>query len=193
MHRFNDLGHIHFVTANTHGRQKFFTDDKCCRLFLDNLDYYRKKFNLKIYGYCIMPDHVHLLVYFENPKLTISRIMHGVKGYSSRLINEYLFDSMSGRQDPPISFIGRQGSYALPLKSQGAGALATRRMRRIWQPSFYDFNIYSGKKFNEKLNYIHNNPISARLVEDISKYPYSSWRNYEIGDQSIFKTDFIEY
>jgi REP element-mobilizing transposase RayT len=88
-------------------------DEKCCELFLANLEFYRKKFELKVYGYCLMPDHVHLLSYFDNekfPDLTISKVMHGIKGYSSKVIYEYL-----------RSQAGRQGSYALPRLGQGAG------------------------------------------------------------------------
>jgi len=64
---------------------------------------------------------------------------------------------------------------------------------RIWQPRFYDFNIYTRKKFDEKLRYIHKNPIKHNLVKDISTYKYCSKRNYELNDHSIFKIDYLEY
>lgn len=32
---------------------------------------------------------------------------------------------------------------------------------RLWQPGFYDFNIYSQGKLLEKLDYVHNNPVKA--------------------------------
>jgi len=71
---------------------------------------------------------------------------------------------------------------------------------KIWQPSFYDFNVYSIKKLREKLNYIHKNPIKHGLVKDISQYKFCSWpglgqdrRNYEMNDHSTFKINYFEY
>ncbi|MCK4964120.1 MAG: hypothetical protein KAH98_02530 [Dehalococcoidia bacterium] len=45
---------------------------------------------------------------------------------------------------------------------------------RLWQPGFYDFNIYS----EEKLDYIHNNPVSAGLVLSSGDYEWSSYHLY---------------
>ena len=188
MLRFNFPGDIHFVTFRTFKACPIFKDEKCCELFLENLEYYRKKYNLKIPGYVILWEHIHLLIWFDMDKftdLTISKIMHGIKGYSSKLIYEYLKSK---------KITGRQGSYALPGLNQGSGALATKERRvKIWQPSFYDFNINTEKKFWEKLNYIHNNPIRHGLTDDISQYKFCSWRNYELDDQSIFKIDVLDW
>lgn len=195
MKKFNSFGDIHFVTFRTFNNKKYFKDEKCCELFLDNLDFYRDKFKLKIYAYCIMPDHVHLLIYFEDEKLTISKIMHGIKGRSAQLISKYI-----------LTNVGSQSFYALAGEKfkQGIKALFTRRKvavnyistrdcLKIWQSDFYDFNIYSDKKFQEKLYYLHMNPLKSGLVKDISLYKYCSWQNYELNDQTVFKIDFFEY
>ncbi len=49
---------------------------------------------------------------------------------------------------------------------------------RLWQPGFYDFNIYSEENLLEKLNYIHGNPVKARLVLSPSDYEWSSYGLY---------------
>ena len=192
MPRFNQPGDIHFITFRTFNNKAYFQDEKCCQLFLENLDFYRNRYELEIYGYCLMPDHVHLLIYFDldkYPNLTISKIMHGIKGYSAKLINRHLINNKI------YSSAGRQGSYALLSKSRGAGTSATRgeRWMKIWRAGFYDFNVYSDKKFQEKLDYIHLNPLKAGLVNDISQYKYCSWRNYELADHSIFKVDILNF
>jgi hypothetical protein len=40
---------------------------------------------------------------------------------------------------------------------------------RLWQRHFYPFNVFSEKKFQEKLDYMHNNPIERRLVSSPSE------------------------
>jgi len=34
----------------------------------------------------------------------------------------------------------------------------------FWQRRFYDFNLWSEKKFKEKLHYMHRNPVDRKLV-----------------------------
>jgi putative transposase len=37
--------------------------------------------------------------------------------------------------------------------------------RAFWQPRYYDFSVFSEKKYVEKLRYIHRNPVKRGLVE----------------------------
>ena len=49
---------------------------------------------------------------------------------------------------------------------------------RLWQPGFYDFNIFSDEKLLEKLDYIHSNPVRAGLVLSPRGYKRSSYKEY---------------
>ncbi|MDZ7798275.1 MAG: hypothetical protein U5L76_01505 [Patescibacteria group bacterium] len=53
--------------------------------------------------------------------------------------------------------------------------------------NFYDFNIYSENKLEQKLNYIHNNPVKAKIVKKPEDYKWSSYRNYYLDDDSIIE------
>ena len=48
----------------------------------------------------------------------------------------------------------------------------------IWQVRFYSFEIYSTEKIEEKLNYMHMNPVRAGLVETPTEWRWSSARWY---------------
>ena len=50
-------------------------------------------------------------------------------------------------------------------------------------------SIFSEQFLREKLNYIHGNPVRAGLVENPTRYPYSSCRNYELDDQTLIEID----
>lgn len=52
---------------------------------------------------------------------------------------------------------------------------------RFWRPKYYSFEIYSTEKLEEKLNYMHLNPVRAGLVEEAVEYRWSSARWY--GDR----------
>ncbi len=49
----------------------------------------------------------------------------------------------------------------------------------IWQARFYDFNLESDHKVNEKLQYLHYNPVVAGLAQTVVDWTWSSARFYE--------------
>jgi putative transposase len=53
----------------------------------------------------------------------------------------------------------------------------------VWQAKFYDFNLESDKKFLEKLEYMHTNPVVAGLASTILDWAWSSARFYERGEE----------
>ena len=53
----------------------------------------------------------------------------------------------------------------------------------------YDMNIWSPKKRDEKLNYMHNNPVKRGLLKHPGDWPWSSWRFYFWNDASILGMD----
>jgi putative transposase len=50
------------------------------------------------------------------------------------------------------------------LKQSVARTLALRAADPFWQARYYDFNVWSERKFVEKLRYIHRNPVTRGLV-----------------------------
>jgi putative transposase len=57
----------------------------------------------------------------------------------------------------------------------------------FWQPRYYDFNIYSERKYTEKLRYIHRNPVKRGLVESPELWQWSSYRYYCFGEEGPVK------
>ncbi|MFA6588224.1 MAG: transposase [Patescibacteria group bacterium] len=173
--RFNEAGYAHYVTTKTYRGGKVFSDKKCCEVLVEDIRFYAKKLNFEVLGYCIMPDHLHLIVWWDldkNPKLIISKIMQDIKNHSAKEISSYL---QTGRRKPSLSpyFDASEGSR-LPVnyKWKNRGKVHTKSIIKIWQSSFYDFNIYSEKKLNQKLNYVYNNPVRAGLVKNPEDWPW---------------------
>ena len=108
-------------------------------------------------GYVVMPDHVHAIVWFEQPG-ELSRFMKSWKQTSSMKLKRMLR--------------GVAPKYAskIPLGDP------------FWQPKYYPFNLHSLKKAEEKLNYMHMNPVTAGLVERAVDWQWSSARHYLLGE-----------
>ena len=59
----------------------------------------------------------------------------------------------------------------------------------FWQRRFYDFNVWSTKKLQEKLDYMHRNPVQRQLVHHPADWPWSSWSHYEKGERGLIPVD----
>jgi len=60
---------------------------------------------------------------------------------------------------------------------------------RLWQRRFCPFNVFSEKKYLEKVEYMHGNPVKRGLVSSPGGWPWSSWRSYFLEDASILRMD----
>lgn len=59
-----------------------FTRDDYFRTIIESLDFCRKNKGMEIYGYCIMPSHIHLL--FRSANADPSGLMRDFKGFTSK-------------------------------------------------------------------------------------------------------------
>jgi putative transposase len=64
------------------------------------------------------------------------------------------------------------------LKQNVARQLREAEGGSFWQPSYYDFNVWSEPKRIEKLRYIHRNPVRRGLVASLEQWAWSSFRYY---------------
>jgi putative transposase len=62
LRRFQESGQSHFVTFSCCHRQAHFSTPELFDMFLQCLEDMRLGFDLCVYGYVVMPEHVHLLL-----------------------------------------------------------------------------------------------------------------------------------
>ena len=62
LYRLHESGQSHFVTFSCYRRQPFFNSPRVYDLFPMCLERMRRRFQLRVYGYVVMPEHVHLLL-----------------------------------------------------------------------------------------------------------------------------------
>jgi putative transposase len=59
----------------------------------------------------------------------------------------------------------------------------------LWQPRYYDFNVWSYAKQTEKLSYIHRNPVRRGLVQSPEEWAWSSFRHYLTGAEGTVEIE----
>ena len=153
----NIPGALHYVTGNLLNRQQVFTDPNCCKAFLDELKSLNERWPCKLITYVLMPDHFHLIV---NPRDGCIREYCGyLKAVAAKAI------------------LKKNTRFVFPKRKVG---------RQVWQESFKSLALWSGFMIWQKINYIHNNPVKARLVKSAKDYYWSGFRSfYDMGDEPL--------
>ncbi len=123
-------------------------------------------------AYVVMPEHVHLLVSEPETGLLATALQALKISVARQAKDPHLL------KDPHLPTAGRCG--APNVKHRGTGP--------FWQKRYYDHNVRSHQSFDEKLHYIHRNPVKRGLVANPEEWPWSSFRHYafaEIGHVEI--------
>jgi putative transposase len=140
--RFYETNAAYFITTRTENNVAVFDDPKNCKILLVTLEYFKLVLDYHLYGFCIMPDHLHLVIH-PIGMYNFSYVMKMIKGSFTRKLN----------------------------KTNG-------KTGKIWQKGFYDEYIKNELHLLNVLEYMHNNPVKARLVMDPEEYPFSSYNHY---------------
>ena len=169
--RFNLENYCHFVTSKTYRNAKIFSKGKAADLLIQTIFEVKKKLNFRLLAFVIMPDHIHLML-VPNKRNSISDVMRHIKGRFSRRYN-LLSRGMNSPDYERENYKTRDlSSFRNPGKHRGGNS--TLPKSRVWQDSFYDHVIRNRKELVERLNYVYNNPIKAKLAEKPEDYKYSS-------------------
>jgi putative transposase len=78
-------GVLYHVIVRGNQRQKTFLDGSDYQAYLERLGRYRKRYGVTVYAYCLMPNHVHLLV--ETGAQPLSRFMQGLQQSYTQYFN----------------------------------------------------------------------------------------------------------
>jgi putative transposase len=169
--RYYGRGDLHFITFSCYRRLALLGTVRARNVFVKALGEVRKKYGFALVGYVAMPEHVHLLI-GESRKGSPTTVVHSLKLRVSKRMRR------GNRKQSP-------SQRMLPFR-EGEGVLP-----QFWQKRFYDFNVYSAAKRREKLEYMHRNPVTRRLVKDPKDWVWSSYSSYSGRGTPLVKIDFV--
>lgn len=81
------VGFPHHIVQRGHDRQPVFVTGCDYRYYLDNLKELRTRLGVRVYGYCLMTNHVHLVLEPVEVGAAISRLMKALAARQTRRIN----------------------------------------------------------------------------------------------------------
>jgi putative transposase len=86
--RFHQSTQSHFVTFSCYHRRPLFRSDSSKAIFETALERVRFGFDLRLYGYVVMPEHVHLLLSEPEQGLLSEALKSLKQGVSRRLLGD---------------------------------------------------------------------------------------------------------
>jgi REP element-mobilizing transposase RayT len=126
-----------------------------------------------LYSYVIMTNHIHLIIQSENGKL--SDLIRDFKAFLARELIKMIQNEPESRAD-----------WMLKRFEWAAKSNKHNEKNQFWEYGNHPEEIFTEKFFWIKANYIHMNPVRAKIVAKASDYLYSSASNY-VGKDSVFE------
>jgi putative transposase len=162
-----DLGEIYFWTNTIKDWKHLLKPEKYKDLILSTLEKMVLKELISVYAFVIMPNHIHLI---------------------------WKLNKLNGKEKPHASF-NKETSHIIvkDLKEHHPQVLSffveknRERQHRIWQRDPMAIKMDNLLKVTQKVEYIHNNPLSERwnLARRPENYYWSSASYYETGKKDF--------
>jgi|TARA_B110000977_G_scaffold132101_1_gene168224 REP element-mobilizing transposase RayT len=169
---------LHFLTFSTVNWIDVFSGKKYRDIVIESLQYCQAEKGLELYGFVIMSNHIHLLVRAKED-YKLSAIMRDMKKHTSKKILKMIKESNESRKE-----------WLLSVMLEAGGKNSKKQTYQLWRNDNHPIELYKPETTRQKLNYIHNNPVEAGIVERAEEYVYSSAKNYA-GELGILNIEFI--
>ncbi len=162
-YKFHNPHGAYFVTFTVQGWTDVFTRNEYKNILIDNLKYCQSNKELEIFAYCIMTNHIHLIVRAKEG-YNLSDTIRDFKKYTARcILNEIKENPQESRREWLLNQFKSKEGYS------------------FWQTESKPIELWSNCVISQKLNYIHNNPVEEGSVFRPEDYMYSSAYDYAGG------------
>ena len=165
---------IEFFTATCLNWQALLKPDKHKDVIIDSLKFLVEDKRIWLYGYVIMPNHIHLLWNKQDAWLHKNIQQHFSKYTAQQLKFSLLAEDKNSLADYKSTQNDRENQF--------------------WERRPYKATMYNRLVLEQKLDYIHQNPVKANLCAFPEDYAYSSAGYYlKNHDHSGLITHYMEH
>jgi putative transposase len=157
---------IHFITFAVVEWVDVFSRKEYRDLVLESLRYCQKNKGLIIHGWCIMSNHIHLAVSAKHDNL--SDVLRDFKKHTSKEIIKAISENAKESRK----------EWMLAVFTEHGKKNSRNSRYQFWRQDNQPKEMFSLKFITQKMDYMHNNPVDAGLVEKAEHYMYSSAKDY---------------
>ena len=161
----NDQEGMYYLTFQVVDWIDVFTRQVYRDIIVESLKYAKENKCLDAFAYVIMSNHIHLIAQSNNGQL--SATIRDIKKFTSKRIIETIQAIPESRME-----------WMLNRFSFNARQHSRNKTYQVWTHENHAVYLYGPKFIREKIDYLHNNPVRAGIVEKPEDYVYSSARYY---------------
>lgn len=155
---------IYFLTFQIVGWVDVFTREAYREIITESLKYCKDEKQLKVHAYVIMSNHVHCIL---STDFNLSDIVRDFKKYTSKQILKAINTENESRKEWMLMVFRYFAKYNKRVEKY-----------QFWTHENYAVELTSNEMIDSRIDYIHNNPVKAGIVENDFEYLYSSARNF---------------
>ncbi|MBS1623076.1 MAG: transposase [Bacteroidetes bacterium] len=163
MRRISNDDSLYFLTLTVVDWVDVFSRHEYKQWLADQIMYCQKHKGFELYAYVIMTNHLHFVARM-NEGLSMSDFLRDFKSYTAKK----LIDSIANN---PIE---SRKAWMLSHFSTHGQTNALNKEFQFWQNGSHPTSLYSNEVIQQKIDYIHDNPVRAGFVADVHEYLYSS-------------------
>ena len=176
-YKFHDDAKLYFISFATVHWIDVFTREEYSQIVLNSWKFCQEKKGLEIYGWCIMPSHVHMIIGSNKNKL--EDIVRDMKSFTSTALRKCIKENVQeSRKEWIIWMMERAG------KKNG-----NNNDWQLWQQHNKPLEIKDQEMFDKMLEYIHMNPVMAGFVINPEDWKYSSAKDFS-GVKGLVQLNF---
>ncbi|MDD4236722.1 MAG: transposase [Bacteroidales bacterium] len=172
-YKFHNPEGVYFISFSVVNWLDVFTRNIYKDIIIDSLHFCQKEKGMEIFAWCIMTNHVHLIFRIIS-ELTPQQVIGDLKRFTSKAIVKAI------QENPKES----RKEFLLEQFSNAAKKSSNVRDYKFWQHENHPIELWSSKVTNEKINYVHYNPVKAGFVYKPEEYIYSSAKDY-FGEKGL--------
>ena len=159
-YKFNNPEGVYFVSFSVMNWIDAFTRSEYKDILIKNLVFCQRFKGLDIFAWCIMTNHVHLIIRAQEG-YQLKDILRDFKKFTSKEIIKAI------KENPVES---RREWLLEQFQSKDGNT--------FWQGDNHPIELWSNEVIDQKLSYIHQNPVEEGLVFRAEDYRYSSASDY---------------
>ncbi|MBC7912698.1 MAG: transposase [Pyrinomonadaceae bacterium] len=179
-YRFGDNTKPHFITFSVVNWIDVFTRESYKEILVESLDFCITEKGLILHAWIIMSNHVHLIVSAKEG-FELAAIIRDFKKFTSRKIIESIeSNAQESRKEWMIWMFKRAGA-----------ANSNNKVYQFWRQDNHPIELSTNEMIDQRLTYLHENPVRAGIVNFASHYKYSSAVDYYEEKAGLLKVELL--
>ena len=157
---------VHFLTFTVIDWIDIFTRASYKIEIANALEYCQKNKGLRLFAWCLMTNHLHLVCQTIEP-FKLSDFVRDFKQHTAKSVLNCIWNEKESRRSWILAALREAGKYDNRITNY-----------KFWQEGCHPIQLHNNEMIDQRINYVHENPVRAMIVEKAEDYLVSSARNY---------------